>query len=191
MSIFGNFQKLIRPFEEGEGDETYEGARPIETVQTPPKAAPVQDAAAGMARFFAPEPMETAEPEKPVEKKPASEGGGILGGFKKPTIKPRAHRERTVDFGGSETSVILFNPKSFDEATELISYLEQRRSLVLTLEGVPTELARRLLDFISGMAIALQSKVTPISGKTYFITPQNVDVLGAQGELSESDGQYL
>ena len=50
----------------------------------------------------------------------------------------------------------------------------------MTLEGVPTELARRLLDFLSGIAYALQGKITPISAKTYFVTPQNVDVLGAE-----------
>ncbi len=56
---------------------------------------------------------------------------------------------------------------------------------------MPTENARRLLDFLSGIAYALQGKITPISAKTYFVTPPNVDILGAQTEQPESDGQYL
>ena len=91
-----------------------------------------------------------------------------------------------MDFGGTEQQVILFNPKSFDEAGDLVHHLSQGRSLVMTLEGVPNDLARRLLDFLSGIAYALQGKITPISAKTYFVTPQNVDVLGAE-ELASSE----
>ena len=47
------------------------------------------------------------------------------------------------------------------------------------------------LDFLSGITFALQGKITPISAKTYFVTPQNVDILGAQPEQPESDGQYF
>ena len=68
-----------------------------------------------------------------------------------------------------------------------MQHLLQGRSVVMTLEGVPTELARRLLDFLSGIAYALQGKITPISAKTYFVTPQNVDILGA--EAVSSSGQ--
>ena len=94
-------------------------------------------------------------------------------------------------FGGTETQVILFSPKTFDEAGELLNFLGQGRSVVMTLEGVPTDNARRLLDFLSGVTYALQGRITPISAKTYFITPQNVDVVGAQSEQPESDSHYL
>ena len=59
--------------------------------------------------------------------KAAGEGAGFFGsrGVKKPA-KPKApHRERLVNFGGSETQVILFSPKSFDEAGELMNHLLQ------------------------------------------------------------------
>ena len=185
MGFKEQMQKLLKPYDDEEED-FFEGANRAAAVQSVPKAADMsiefeQSFSAGEG--IAPETAE-AKPEKK-----AMPEGGLFGGIKKAS-KPRLHRERTVDFGGQETQVILFNPKTFDEATELVSYLEQRRSLVLTLENSRDD-ARRLLDFISGIAIALQSKITPISGKTYFITPQNVDILGAQGDLSESDGQYL
>ena len=64
----------------------------------------------------------------------------------------------------------------------------------MTLEGVPNDSARRLLDFLSGITFALEGKITPISAKTYFVTPQHVDVLnsGKQPEQQpESDGQYF
>ena len=52
-------------------------------------------------------------------------------------------------------------------------------------------MARRLLDFLSGIAFALQGKITPVSAKTYFITPPNVDILGTQNDQSESAGHYF
>ena len=85
----------------------------------------------------------------------------------------------------------VFNPRTFDEAGELVNYLNQGHSLVMTLEGLPTDNARRLLDFLSGITFALQGKITPVSAKTYFVTPQNVDILGPQTEQPESDGQYF
>ena len=72
-----------------------------------------------------------------------------------------------------------------------MNHLNQGRSLVMTLEGLPTDNARRLLDFLSGITFALQGKITPVSAKTYFVTPQNVDILGPQTEQPESDGQYF
>ena len=124
----------------------------------------------------------------------APSGGGLFGalGARRAQSKPRSPlRERTVNFGGSDTQVILFNPKTFDEAGELVGHMLQSRSVVMTLEGLPTENARRLLDFMSGIAFALQGKITPISAKTYFVTPQNVDVVGAQSEQAESGGDYF
>ena len=67
--------------------------------------------------------------------------------------KPKVQRrERTVNFAGNDTQVILFNPKTFDEAGELVNHLNAQRSVVMTLEGIPTDNARRLLDFLSGIA---------------------------------------
>ena len=96
-----------------------------------------------------------------------------------------------MHFGGSDTQVILFNPKSFEEAGELVGFLQMGRSLVMTLEGQPTDRARRLLDFVSGITFALDGKVTPVAGKTYFITPQNVDLVAPSGEQPESEAQFF
>lgn len=120
-------------------------------------------------------------------------GGGFFSnlGFKRSQRARPAPRERTVNFAGRDTQVLLFSPKSFDEAGELVGYMLQNLTVVMTLEGVQSDMARRLLDFMSGIAFAMQGKITPVSGKTYFVTPQNVDILGASSEQPESSGHYL
>ena len=103
--------------------------------------------------------------------------------------KPR--RERTVNFGWRDTSVLLFSPKNFDEAGELVSYLQQDMTCVMTLETVPAETARRLLDFLSGIAFALQWKITPISSEAYFVSPRGMDLFGRSDDGAELGGQRL
>ena len=44
---------------------------------------------------------------------------------------------------------------------------------------------------MSGIAFALQGKITPVSAKTYFVTPQNVDILGTASEQPENSGAFF
>ena len=175
MGFMDELRKLTQPYEDE--DDFYEGADP--SAQAP---APTEAQLEFENQFGGHETQERAE-EETEESAPAAAESGGKGIFPRITA-----RERTVEFGGTEQQVILFNPKSFDEAGDLVQHLSQGRSIVMTLEGVPTDLARRLLDFLSGIAYALQGKITPISAKTYFVTPQNVDVLGAEEVSSPGQG---
>ena len=186
MGFMDELRKLTQPYDDE--DDFFEGADSSLRQAAQPSQAQIQ-----FEQTFGEEPS-TPEPavKKPAKQsKPLAEGSifGNLGNRK--AAKPKAPRERLVNFGGSEQQVILFNPKSFDEAGELVSHLMQGRSVVMTLEGLPTDMARRLLDFLSGITFALQGKITPVSAKTYFVTPHNVDILGSQSDQPESDGQYL
>ena len=180
MGFMDELRKLTQPYEDE--DDYYEGAD-ASAQQAIPSDAQLDFENA----FGGTEIPERAEDEADSSAAPQPESGkGIFSGLgRKKPVRPRLAREKTVEFAGTEQQVILFNPKSFDEAGDLVQHLTQGRSIVMTLEGVPTDLARRLLDFLSGIAYALQGKITPISAKTYFVTPQNVDVLGAE-ELSSN-----
>ena len=186
MGFLDELRKLTQPYDDD--DDFFEGSE-----VSAPAAKPVSASQIEFENAFGEDPSGPEPARKPA--KPAAEAaGGLLGalGVKKAAPRPKpVRRERTVSFGGNETQVILFNPKTFDEAGELVSHLQQNRSVVMTLEGLPTENARRLLDFLSGITFALQGKITPVSAKTYFVTPQNVDLVGSQAEQPESDGQYF
>ena len=188
MGFMDELRKLTQPYDDE--DDFFEGAETNLRPQAQPSAAQIQfENAFGEEPSGTPEPAPKETASKPAQTQNAGAGGLFSSlGFKKGA---KARKERLVDFGGSEQKVILFNPKTFDEAGELVSHLGQGRSVVMTLEGVPTDSARRLLDFLSGITFALNGKITPISAKTYFVTPQNVDVLGAQPEQPESEAQYF
>ena len=186
MGFMDELRKLTQPYDDE--DDFFEGADSSLRQPAQPSAAQLE-----FENTFGDPAGSKPEPESKPKDSAPEEGGSLFGGLGgKKAAKPKARsREKTVAFGGTETQVILFSPKTFDEAGELLNFLGQGRSVVMTLEGVPTDNARRLLDFLSGVTYALQGRITPISAKTYFITPQNVDVVGAQSEQPESDSHYL
>lgn len=184
MGLMDELRKLTTPYEED--DDFFEGADDN-------YRAPAVSQTASQMEFenaFGEDPGAAPEPAHKPNKLFSGEGGRTGVFPQKRTVKAKpAARENVVNFGGNEMKVILFNPHSFDEASELVGHLRDKRSLVMTLEGIPTDTARRLLDFLSGVTYALDGKITPVSAKTYFVTPSNVDIVGH--DQPESDGQYL
>jgi cell division inhibitor SepF len=63
--------------------------------------------------------------------------------------------------------------------------------VVLNLESTPKEVARRVLDFLSGVAYAQDGKIKKVAVSTYIITPYNVDILGDLIDELENNGLYF
>ena len=183
MGLMDNLRKLTQPY--GDEDDYFEGSDGAFAPQDPP---PANDAQMEFENSFAEEPAAAPEPAKKVSKP----GGGFFigrGEGRASTKQPKpakAGRGRNSSFSADQ-SVVRFNPRGFDEAGELVSFLEQGRSLIMSLEEIPSDTARRLLDFMSGIAFAMNGKITPVSAKTYFITPENVDLLDAQTSSAEDE----
>lgn len=189
MGLLDELRKLTQPYDQfDENDESEYRSAPEGGLREQPPVSSAQQAFE--SSFGAPTPA-APEPARPEPKSAPQGGGGLFGGMKKPAQKARPQRERTVNFGGSDQRVVLFNPQSFDEAGELANYIREGHQVLLTLEGVPLDAARRLLDFLSGVAFALDAKVTPVSAKTYFVAPEDMGMIrpGAQKEQPLNDGQ--
>ena len=182
MGLMDNLRKLTQPY--GDEDDYFEGADGDFAPQDPP---PAEDAQMEFEASFAEDPSVAPEPAK----KPRL-GGGFFSGRSearapsRPAAKPARQSRRNNAFS-SDQSVVRFNPRNFDDAGDLVSFLDQGRSLIMSLEEIPSETARRLLDFMSGIAFAMNGKITPVSAKTYFITPETVDLLDAQGSPADHE----
>ena len=70
-------------------------------------------------------------------------------------------------------------------------HLRDKQAVVLNLESTNKDVARRLVDFLSGCAYALDGKIKKIAISTYLITPYNVDVVGDLVEELENNGMYF
>jgi cell division inhibitor SepF len=91
----------------------------------------------------------------------------------------------------TQLSVVLVKPEKFEDAAEIADHLREKRTVVLNLESVNKELARRLVDFLSGVTYAQDGKIKKVANSTFIITPYNVDIMGDLIDELESSGLYL
>ena len=91
----------------------------------------------------------------------------------------------------TQLQVVLVKPERFENASEIADHLREKRTVVLNLESTHKEIARRLLDFLSGVTYANEGKIKKVAISTYIITPYNVDILGDLIDELENNGLYF
>ena len=91
----------------------------------------------------------------------------------------------------TQLKVVLVKPERFENASEIADHLREKRTVVLNLESTNKDIARRLIDFLSGVAYAGDGKIKKVSANTYLITPYSVDLMGDLIDELESSGLYL
>ena len=77
---------------------------------------------------------------------------------------------------GSSIEMKVVTPKSYDTVTQIADLLLSKKTVLLNLEGTNRETARRLIDFLSGVAYALGGGIQKVADNTYAVTPSNVAV---------------
>ena len=87
--------------------------------------------------------------------------------------------------------VVLVKPERFENASEIADHLREKRTVVLNLESTNKDVARRLIDFLSGVAYANEGTIKKVALSTYIITPYNVEILGDLIDELENNGLYF
>ena len=91
----------------------------------------------------------------------------------------------------TKLSVVLVKPERFEEVVEIAAHLREKRTVVLNLEKANREIARRILDFLSGVAYSVDGNLKIIASNTYIITPYNVDIQGELIDELETNGLFI
>ena len=91
----------------------------------------------------------------------------------------------------AQLQVVLCKPERYEEAATIADNLNERRTVVLNLESTNRDVARRLLDFLSGVAYANNGQIKRVANSTYIITPYNVDVMGDLIDELENNGMFM
>jgi cell division inhibitor SepF len=89
---------------------------------------------------------------------------------------PRSRVLRPVGNGGADVQVHLVTPTSFNDAQEVADRFKRSVPVILNLQTTDGELAKRLIDFASGLTYALDGGMQKIAEKTFLLTPRNVEV---------------
>ena len=91
----------------------------------------------------------------------------------------------------AQLQVVLVKPERYEEAAAIADHLNAKRTVVLNLESTNRDIARRLLDFLSGVAYANNGQIKRVANSTYIITPYNVDVMGDLIDELENNGMFM
>ncbi len=91
----------------------------------------------------------------------------------------------------AQLQVVLAKPEKFEEVRGIADNLNEKRTVVLNLESVSKEVARRLIDFLTGVAYANNGQIKRVANSTFIITPYNVDVMGDLLDELENNGMFF
>ena len=96
--------------------------------------------------------------------------------------QPRQTSAGSMGMNSSALELKVVKPEKYDSATaqKIADHLLNRRSVVLNLESTNKESARRLIDFLSGVAYSIQGYIQRVANNTFIIVPDNVDISGEQ-----------
>jgi cell division inhibitor SepF len=88
---------------------------------------------------------------------------------------PRASM-RAVESRPPRSEVHLVVPKSFNDAQQIADRFKANVPVILNLQSAETDLAKRLIDFSSGLTYALDGGMQRVADKVFMLTPRNVEV---------------
>ena len=108
---------------------------------------------------------------------------------KQPRIFQAEKKSRNANSSSAaQMQVVLVRPDRFDDVTAIADHLNAQKSVVLNLEATNRETARRIIDFLGGVAYANGGSIRKVANSTYMIVPGAVDVFGEPmiDDLSDS-----
>ncbi|MBP2650022.1 MAG: Cell division protein sepF [Firmicutes bacterium] len=92
--------------------------------------------------------------------------------------EPKAKRGNLVNLptAPKQVKVMVVEPVSFDDAQHVAEHLKNRKPVVVNLENTDTDVAKRMIDFVSGTTYALGGSIQKIGNNIFLCAPNNVDV---------------
>ena len=72
--------------------------------------------------------------------------------------------------------MVISQPTSFEQSEEICGFLKEKKSVIVNLEYVNKDVARRIVDFISGGVYALDAHIQKVSNSIFLIAPINYEI---------------
>ena len=170
MGLLDEFKRLAHPYEDEEEDD-------YDEYDAPAPRAERQD--------------RSDRSDRAAERAERRERTGSLYGSASMLDEERRSNKVVNIHTTTQLQVVLVKPEKFEDASSIADHLREKRTVVLNLESTNKEIARRLLDFLSGVAYANEGKIKKVAISTYIITPYNVDILGDLIDELENNGMYF
>lgn len=181
MGFFDELKKLAHPYDDE--DEFFDRGTPEEEQPGPP---------------LTPEPRDSFFTDEQDAEQPSF-------GIPKPSLRlPRREKERPAQpkqaesaaaqrqpAAGGQQGLMLAKPSEFGDAAGIADSFGAGRTIVLDVSAADKVTARRVIDFLSGVAYARGGTLSRISGGIYLVTPAGVSISGEMMSQIESGGLYF
>ena len=161
MGFLDEFKRLAHPYEDEDDEEFEDDYEP------------------------SPRPVERRERERSVRSEPSYTSPAM------DELEARRSNKVVNIRAATQLQVVLVKPERFENASEIADHLREKRTVVMNLESTNKDVARRLIDFLSGVAYAGDGKIKKVAANTYIITPYSVDIMGDLIDELENNGLYL
>ena len=173
MSFWDNLKKFAQPYGDDEFDD-YEEEEGLEGYEEETEEEEERPARSRRNSFFNMSSGEDTE--------------------YKPTTTPNTGRSgfsgQVVSLGNRQ-EVVLFHPSTFNDTSKAADDLRNKKAVILNMENVDKAMARRVVDFLSGCAYAVDGKVKKVAQSTYLFCPHNMDVVGDLENLQTEVESYI
>ncbi len=78
----------------------------------------------------------------------------------------------------AQLKLVVMQPENFEDARDIANHLKSKKPVVMNLENVDRDVARRIVDFLSGAVYALDGNIQKVSNGIFLIAPYNVGIMG-------------
>ena len=77
---------------------------------------------------------------------------------------------------GQAIKMVISQPTTFEQSDEICGFLKEKKSVIVNLEYVNKDVARRIVDFISGGVYALDGYIQKVSNSIFLVAPSNYEI---------------
>jgi len=121
--------------------------------------------------------METAEEEEELEEAENEYTYEYIGEDEPEERKIFGKRNKVVNMPQvQQIKMVISQPTSFEQSEEICNYLKEKKSVIVNLEYVNKDVARRIVDFISGAVHGLDGHIQKVSNSIFLIAPFNYEI---------------
>lgn len=92
---------------------------------------------------------------------------------------------KVVNMAG-QVRMVIMQPTSFEQSEDICDLLKDKKSIIINLEYVNKDIARRIIDVVSGAAHALDGHMQKISSSIFLVAPYNYDITSETREETKS-----
>lgn len=92
---------------------------------------------------------------------------------------------------GVKTKIVLTEPETYDEVTEMVAHLKAKQVVIVNLENAEPDVARQIIDFLSGAVYALEGSMRKIKEFVFVVSPNTVEITAEiKRELQERTNPF-